>query len=132
MGEKLNLKWKTFPDLLVGAFKEIGTHRHFADVNLVSDDQTQILAHKVLLSACSPVMKTLLVNNPHSYPLIYFRGIKHEELQGIVNFMYFGFAEVSSERIDTFFSVAKDFELNLMTGNDKKPKYQNKIQIRIK
>ena len=64
MDEKYNVKWKTFNDHLVGVFKDLGEEGHFADVTLVSDDQVQTLAHKVVLSAFSPVLKSLLVSNP--------------------------------------------------------------------
>ena len=52
MSETYNIKWKAFPDHLVGFFKDLGEEGHFADVTLVSDDQIQTPAHKVVLSAC--------------------------------------------------------------------------------
>merc|ERR1712212_45176 len=100
-----------FPDHLVEVFKNLGTEGHFADVTLVSDDQVQTKAHKVVLSACSPVLKTLLVNNPHSHPLLYLRGIKQTELQAILKFMYFGETQIFEKRINDFVSVAKDLEV---------------------
>ena len=111
MDEKYELKWKTFPDHIVGAFKDLGTEGHFADVTLVSDDQIQTPAHKVVLSACSPVLKTLLVNNPHSHPLLYLRGIKQTELQALLKFMYFGETQIFENRINEFVEVAKDLEV---------------------
>ena len=111
MDEKYDLKWKTFTDHLVEVFKNLGEEGHFADVTLVSDDQIQTPAHKVVLSACSPVLKTLLVNNPHSHPLLYLRGIKQTELQAILKFMYFGETQIFENRINDFVSVAKDLEL---------------------
>merc|ERR1739838_501860 len=111
MDEKYNVKWKTFNDHLVGVFKDLGEEGHFADVTLVSDDQIKTPAHKVVLSACSPVLKTLLVNNPHSHPLLYLRGIKQTELQAILKFMYFGETQIFENRINDFVSVAKDLEL---------------------
>ena len=111
MDNKYNIKWKTFADHLIGAFNGLGTEGHFADVTLVSDDQIQTPAHKVVLSACSPVLKTLLVNNPHSHPLLYLRGIKQTELQAILKFMYFGEALISENRINDFVGVAKDLEI---------------------
>ena len=69
MNEKYDLKWKTYPDKLVRVFKELGYKGYFADVTLVSDDQFQTKAHRV--------------NNPHSHPLLYLRGIKQTELQAI-------------------------------------------------
>ena len=111
MDKKYNLKWETFSHHLLETFRDLGAQGHFADVTLVSDDQIQTPAHKVVLSACSPVLKTLLVNNPHSHPLLYLRGIKQTELQAILKFMYFGETQIFENRINDFVSVAKDLEV---------------------
>ena len=50
------------------------TEHCFSDVTLVSDDQRPFQAHKYVLSAFSPVLKDILLNNPHPHPLIYLRG----------------------------------------------------------
>ena len=72
MADGYNLRWKTFPSHLAQVFRNLGEEGTFSDVILVSsDDQKPIPAHKVVLSACSPVLKSLLVNNPHSHPLVY-------------------------------------------------------------
>ena len=76
METKYDVKWKTFQDHLVGVFKELGEEGHFADVTLVSDDQVQTRAHKVVLSACSSYFKNLLKGehthgNNGDVPLIY-------------------------------------------------------------
>ena len=118
MNEKYDLKWKTYPDKLVGVFKELGYKGYFADVTLVSDDQFQTKAHRVVLSACSPVLKTLLVNNPHSHPLLYLRGIKQTELQAILKFIYFGETQIFEDRINDFVSVAKDLEVKEISEKD--------------
>merc|ERR1719427_1681372 len=111
MEEKSHIKFDSFSDHLAGAFKNFVEEGHFSDVTLVSDDQKQFKAHKVVLSACSPVLKTLLINNPHSHPLLYLRGIKQTELQAILKFMYFGETQIFENRINDFVSVAKDLEL---------------------
>ena len=61
---------RTFNDHLVAAFKDLGEKGPFADVTLVSEDQIQTPAHRIELSACSPGLKSFLVNNPHSHPLL--------------------------------------------------------------
>ena len=60
------------------------------DVTLVFDEQTQIQAHKLVLAASSPVLANILVNNPHPHPLLYLRGIKNQDMQNILNCIYFG------------------------------------------
>ena len=106
-----DIKWKIFPNHLVGSFRDLLEEQHFADVTLVSDDQIQTKAHKVVLSACSPVLKTLLVNNPHSHPLLYLRGINRVALKAILHFMYFGETKIPEKYIADFFSVAKDLKI---------------------
>ena len=89
MDEKYNLQWEKFSNHLTEALKDLGTDGHFADVILVSEDQIQTRAHKDVLSACSSVLRTLLIKNPHSHPLLYLRGIKNKELKAVIQFMYF-------------------------------------------
>ena len=129
MDKKYNIKWKTVDEHLVGFFRDLGEEGQFADVTLVSDDQIQTPAHKVVLSACSPVLKTLLVNNPHSHPLLYLRGIKQTELQAILKFMYFGETQIFENRINDFVSVAKDLQLKEISEGqkDEKEHYVPKI-----
>ena len=107
MEDKYDLQWKTYSNHLVGVFKDLREEGHFADVTLVSDDQIQTPAHKVVLSACSPVLKTLLVNNPHSHPLLYLRGIKQTELQAILKFMYFARHPVHSPYVGGEYSLTR-------------------------
>ena len=51
-------------------FKDIYQEEKYLDVTLVSDDQTQFKAHKIVLSACSPVFKYIIDTNPSQHPLI--------------------------------------------------------------
>jgi len=88
-------------------------------VTLVSDDQVQTPAHKVVLSACSPVLRSLLTTNPHSHPLLYLRGVRQTELQAILQFIYFGETEIAANRFNEFISIATDLKIKEITRNDK-------------
>ena len=68
---------------LVSSLSDYFTDTILTDVILVSDKQIPFKAHKFVLSASSPVMKDLLLSNPHSHPLIYLRGVKQQELLSI-------------------------------------------------
>merc|ERR1719427_1315334 len=76
--ESIRFSWKSFQTHLTSAFRNLQSEESFADVTLVSDDQVQIPAHKIVLSACSPVLKNLLLMNPHPHPLLYLRGVKQQ------------------------------------------------------
>ena len=51
MDEKYNLKWNDFQATISGSLSLLQREEDFYDVTLVSEDQTQIKAHKVVLSA---------------------------------------------------------------------------------
>ena len=92
-------------------FKDLYHEREYADVTLVCDDQTQFKAHKIVLSACSPVFKKIIDNNPSQHPLIYLRGIQSYEMESILQFMYLGEGKFYQERMGEFIKVAKDLEV---------------------
>ena len=60
MSNKNNLTWYTFSEHLQLMFKELYEEGKHSDVTLVCDDKTQFKAHKIVLSACSPVLKKVI------------------------------------------------------------------------
>ena len=87
----------------------------FADVTLVCDDLKQIQTHKFILSSQSPVMRSFLsINNTH--PLIYLRGFQSNNFASILDFLYFGEANVYQEDLDSFFVIAEEIKLKGLTG----------------
>ena len=106
-----SISWKDFPSHLGSTFQDLSKEGNFVDVTLVSDDQVQIQAHRLVISAGSQVLRTILLNNPHSHPLIYLKGIKQQELKSILQFMYLGEATIHQDRINEFMESAKDLEV---------------------
>ena len=106
-----HVPWKTFKPHISCTLGDLRTKGHFADVSLVCDDQIQLLAHKMVLSACTPVLKNLLLSNPTSHPMIYLGGVKQQELQSILDFMYFGEVTVNQDKMDDILDIAKELEM---------------------
>ena len=117
MVEKYNLNWETFSEHLQLMFKELYEGEKHSDVTLVCDDQTQFKAHKFVLSACSPVFKKIIDNNPSQEPLIYLRGIQSYEMESILQFMYLGEGRFFYERMVEFIKVAKDLEVTEISNS---------------
>ena len=90
----------------------------FSDVTLVCEDDHQIEAHKIILSACSPFFSTVLKRNKHSHPLVYMKGLKANDLAAIMDFIYLGEANIYQEDLDAFLAVAEDLQLKGLTGNN--------------
>merc|ERR1719342_2002649 len=88
----------------------------FTDVTLVTEDKKHFKAHKVVLSASSPVFKGIFKANLLSSPLIYLRGIQSHEIQAILEFIYLGQAALYQERMNEFLKVAKNLEIKEING----------------
>ena len=71
-------------------------------MTLAGEDGQQVEAHKVILAASSPFFKNLLQRNKHPHPLIYMRGVKSDDLVAIVDFLYYGEANVFQDNIEAF------------------------------
>jgi len=117
MSEKLCLKWNDFQDITNNAFGSLRNDVDLSDVTLACEDGEQVEAHKVILAASSPFFQQLLRRNKHPHPLIYMRGVKSEDLVAIVDFLYYGEANVYQENIDAFLAIAEDLKLKGLTGN---------------
>ena len=116
MGEKFNLTWHTFSSHGKELFKDLLESQEFTDVTLVSDDQHQYKVHKFILSACSTVFNKILTSNPLNTS-IYLRGIHHEEIESILQFIYLGEATFYHERMNEFLNVAKNLDIKEIGKN---------------
>ena len=108
---KLNLDWNTYSDHLREMLHEMMKSKELTDVTLVCDDKIQFKAHKIVLSACSSVFKSIINDLPQNSSVIYLRGIQHQEMESILEFIYLGAATFSVERMGEFLEVAKDLEI---------------------
>jgi len=115
--EKLNLEWNDFEGNISRGLRELRDEKDFFDVTFATDGD-QISAHKVILAACSPVFRNILQRNPHQHPLLYMRGVRHTDLQSILDFMYNGEVQVAQEDLNTFLAVAADLRVKGLTQGE--------------
>ena len=114
--EKLCLKWNDFQENLSSAFGGFRNDKEFSDVTLACEDGTQVETHKVILVSCSPFFMEILKRNKHPHPLIYMRGVKAGTLAAIIDFLYYGEANVFQENLDSFLALAEELRLKGLTG----------------
>ena len=58
--EKFNLTWHTYTDHLRLMLNDMMSVNELTDITLVLEDKTKFRAHKVVLSACSSVFKSII------------------------------------------------------------------------
>ena len=122
MAEKLCLRWNDFQDNVRNAFGHLRNTTVFVDVTLACEDGRLIEAHKVILAASSPFFQRILKENKHSHPLIYMKGMKCDDLTAIVDFVYFGEANVYQENLGSFLAIAEELQLNIKMDQMRKSK----------
>ena len=119
--EKINLIWHTYTDHLREMLQDMMTLNEMTDVTLISEDKKQFKAHKVVLSASSPVFKNIITGCSLSNPLIYLRGIQSFEIESILQFIYLGEAKFYQDRMNEFINVAKNLEIKEISIDDDNP-----------
>ena len=130
--EEYNMTWKTFGKHLSQTVQDMLVDDTYANVTLVCDDQKQLRAHKFILSACSPVFRSVLRNNSaETNPLIILRGISSRDMEDILKFMYQGETSVTKDRIKNFMKAAEELEVKIISKKQraKKDKAQEIVEI---
>merc|ERR1712227_370025 len=116
--EKFCLKWNDFSRNIIGSFTDLRDEENLFDCTLSCGDK-QIQAHRLILSACSGYFKNIFKLNPHNHPLLYLRGIKFDDLQSILTFMYQGEVNVAQKDLSNFLLIAEDLKVKGLTQGKK-------------
>ena len=122
--QTFNITHNKFVKLAPSVIKNLTNDEHFADVTLVSSDNRQIKAHKVILSSSSTFLKNILIKNPHPNPLIYLKGITFTNLQLIINFIYLDECVVPVKEVNDFINVGKELEIERLMEEVQEPGYE--------
>ena len=114
--EKFNLKWNDFQVNISNSFSTLRKENDFYDVNLVSDDNQVVSAHKIVLSASSEFFKSILRKVDHTKPMIYLNGVESKELNHILDYIYEGEVQLYQGDLDNFLGVAQKLKINGLIG----------------
>ena len=109
--ESYSLTWDLHSDHSKQMLQCCFASKSLSDVTLVSDDLKQLQAHKLVISSFSPVFNEIISKNAQN-SIIYLRGIQHQELKAILEFMYLGETKVEFERMKDFVSVAESLQIS--------------------
>ena len=115
MSQKFSLKWNDFHSNVSKSFGLFRNEDYLHDVTLVSDDQKQVSAHMLVLSACSEYFRDIfkLNNKPNAHPLVCLDGISSGDLKDILDYMYIGEVQIFQEDVNRFFSIAQRLKLKV-------------------
>ena len=125
MAERLCLKWNDFEENVKSSFGSLRGDSNFNDVTLACEDGQQFEAHKVILASSSPFFQNILKGIKQAHPFLYLRGMKAEDVSAILDFLYFGEANVSQENLESFLAIAEELQLKGLTGQKESKSIKN-------
>lgn len=99
-----SLRWNNHPVNLVSGFSGLFNSETLVDVTLAAEGR-HLQAHRMLLSACSEYFQSLFSVNPCQHPIVILKDVSFDDLQTVVQFMYNGIVNVSSEKLPAVLKV---------------------------
>ena len=109
--EKFCLRWNDFESNISSAFRELRSESDLLDVTIACEDEN-ILAHRVILSACSSFFKTILKRSrSHQNLVLYLRGVARRDMENVLDFMYHGEVSVAQADLNSFLQVAEELQV---------------------
>ena len=109
--ESLVLQNSEFAENHVDYYRELMEYKEMTDITLACDDDSSIEAHKFILCASSPFFKNIIRNSRHQSPYVYLKGIKIEDLQALITFMYTGETKIKANEIKRFLTTAHELKV---------------------
>ena len=125
MEEKFCLKWNDFQENTIKTFSLLRRYEEFCDVTLVSDDQKQMMAHKVVLSSSSEYFKNILKTNKHSHPMLCLTGFTSNDIENVLDYIYQGEVQIFQKDIDKFLEMAQRLKIYGLLTSDKNDEKHN-------
>ena len=135
MSDTFCLKWNDFQSNASKTFASLRDEDYLHDVTLVGDDNHEIFAHKLVLSACSEYFRNIFKNRKAKTEtlLLCLNGTTNKDLENILDYMYFGEVEIQQEELDRFLDISQRLKIDGLKGTstpDSKAKSTDVFQTR--
>ncbi|XP_013195662.2 uncharacterized protein LOC106138911 isoform X1 [Amyelois transitella] len=111
------VRWNSYHTNLQAVFPRLLLTQQFADVTLACESR-QLRCHKLVLSACSPYLERLLLQNPCEHPIVLLRDMRFSEMQALVDFMYKGEVNVTQEELPSLLKSAEALQIRGLCSSD--------------
>ncbi|KAK5645425.1 hypothetical protein RI129_006725 [Pyrocoelia pectoralis] len=108
------LRWNNFQANITSQFETLRDDEDFTDVTIACEGQ-QLQAHKIILSACSPLFKELFKSNPCPHPIIFMRDVEAQHIVALMEFMYAGEVNVAQAQLSAFLKTAESLKIRGLT-----------------
>ena len=116
------MHWEGYTEHFKIMMENMLVSKENSDVTLLCDDLQTIRAHKNILSASSPAFQKMFGLHQGNEMFLYMRGIKHQILSSIMEFIYLGEVSLHQDCVEDFITIARSLEVTGLhesrTGNN--------------
>ncbi|XP_065226297.1 transcription activator GAGA-like isoform X2 [Planococcus citri] len=109
-----SLSWSEFSTSLSVAAQNLRHKEDFVDVT-VSAGGKNFPAHKLILSAASPLLTDLLKNTTCQHPILMLAGISAFDLETILKFVYHGEINIVAEKLPSLLQAAQFLDIRALS-----------------
>ncbi|KAK2716348.1 uncharacterized protein LOC136043002 [Artemia franciscana] len=106
MGDTFRVQWNGHDGVFKSMFGPLLDSELLTDVTMAARDGS-LKCHKLVLAACSPYLRDLLVKNPNQYPILVLHDMEICHLKAIIHFLYNGEMQVPVEQMEAITKVCK-------------------------
>ena len=110
------IDWDNFPEQTTATIRDIYKNEKFSDVTLVSEDLREIKAHRIVISSCSSALRRILYNVESPNPVLYLKGIKHQHLEAVLEFLYLGSVNIAQHDVTAVLAVARELKIHQLSS----------------
>ena len=120
------MKRNDFQSKVAQSFSDLRLEKDFYDVTLVTDDDVQISAHKLILASSSGFFKSIFRKNLHPHPLVYLSETDSKSLGLALDYIYQGEAKMNQKHVDNFLKISRKLKIeDLMRLDQEDQEEQN-------
>ena len=109
---KVTLSWNDFESSASNTIRRLWLDQDFSDVTLVTEDERQFTAHKVVLITGSQLFRNLFTAAAHPSPLLFLPGVRSEQLKLLLEFLYIGECQLPEHDLKEFLAVAAKLKIS--------------------
>ena len=124
-----NMQWAGYTEHFRTMMRGMLVSKENSDLTFVCDDLQTIQAHKNILSASSPAFEKMFGYSQGNVMFLYMRGIKHNILKLIVEFIYVGEVYFQEDCLEEFISVARSLAITGLNETNKLDKERQDEEI---
>ena len=128
--ESFYLNKRNFQESSSNIIRNLFNDEDFTDVILASTDNTQVRAHRAVLSASSKFFNNILKANKGPNLVLYLKGVKHQDLQSLIEFIYCGKTNVNKTNLANFLEAAEELKIEgLVPGQPDSSRQQEMLSV---